>query len=58
MEEDITQYFNDEWNISLTEFIEKYVKVIDKDGIPQNMILRDTDRYYIKEFEKLKNVNK
>jgi len=33
-------------------------KVIDKNGVPQDIILRDQDRWLIKEYENKSNINK
>ena len=68
MEEDTTQYFNDEWNLEIKEFknitskdfIEKYIKVIDKNGNSKSIILREIDKEFLKRIDNIKNkdVNK
>ena len=68
MEEDTTQYFNDEWNLEIKEFknitskdfIGKYIKVIDKNGNSKSIILREIDKEFLKRIDNIKNkdVNK
>lgn len=59
MEEDNTQYYCDEWNnIKPSDFIEKYTKVLDKDGKPQDIVLREKDKEFINNYFKNKDVNK
>jgi hypothetical protein len=48
-------YFNDEWNLKPEELIEKYWKILDKDGNPQNIVLREKDKEVIKEYFNSKN---
>ena len=55
MEEDNTQYFNDEWNLKPSDIIEKYFKVLDNNGIPQNIILREYDKEFIRKYFNSKN---
>ena len=59
MEEDNTQYFNDEWNnMRPSDFVEKYTKILNKDGKPQDIVLREIDKEFINNYYKNKNVNK
>ncbi len=59
MEKDNIQYFNDEWNnMKPSDFIEKYTKVLDKDGKPQDIVLREKDKEFINNYYKNKNANK
>ena len=45
MEEDNTQYYCDEWNnLKPSDFIEKYYKILDKEGKSQDIILREKDK--------------
>jgi len=37
--------------------MEKYTKVIGKNGIPQDIILRDQDKWLINQYENKKNIN-
>jgi len=55
MEGDNIQYFNDEWNLKPEDMIEKYWKVINKDGNPQNIVLRECDKEFIREHFNSKN---
>lgn len=55
MEEDNTQYYCDEWNLKPEDIIEKYWKVIDKDGNPQKITLRESDKEFIREYFNSKN---
>lgn len=58
MEKNI-QYFNDEWNnMRPSDFMEKYHKVLDNKGVPQDVILRETDKEFINNYFKNKDVNK
>lgn len=47
MEKDNTQYFNDEWNLKPSDIIEKYYKVLNKEGKPQDIVLRESDKEFI-----------
>ena len=59
MEKDNTQYFNDEWNnMRPSDFVEKYTKILNKDGEPQDIVLREIDKEFINNYYKNKNVNK
>lgn len=59
MKEDNTQYFCDEWNnMRPSNFIEKYHKVLNKEGVPQDIILREKDKEFINNYFKNKNDNK
>ena len=59
MEEDNTQYFNDEWNnMRPSDFVEKYTKILNKDGKPQDIVLREIDKEFINNYYKNKNVDK
>ena len=58
MKEDI-QYYNEEWNnMRPSDFMEKYHKVLDKEGVPQNVILREKDKEFINNYYKNKNADK
>lgn len=50
MEEDNIQYFNDEWNLEPSDFIEKYYKILSNDGIPQNIVLREREKEFINNY--------
>ena len=59
MEEDNTQYFNDEWNnMRPSDFVEKYTKILNKDGEPQDIILREIDKEFINNYYKNKDADK
>ena len=59
MEEDNTQYFCDEWNnMRPSDFMEKYHKILNNEGVPQNVILREKDKEFINNYFKNKDVNK
>ena len=59
MKEDNTQYYCDEWNnLKPSDFIEKYHKVLDNKGIPQNIVLRERDKEFINNYYKDKNADK
>lgn len=59
MEQDNTQYYCDEWNnMRPSDFMEKYHKVLNNEGVPQNVILREKDKEFINNYYKNKNANK
>lgn len=59
MEEDNTQYFNDEWNnIRPSDFVEKYTKILNKDGEPQDIALIEIDKEFINNYYKNKDADK
>ena len=59
MKKDNTQYFNDEWNnMRPSDFVEKYTKILNKDGKPQDIVLREIDKEFINNYYKNKNVDK
>jgi len=59
MEENNTQYFCDEWNnMKPSDFVEKYHKVLNNEGIPQNIVLREKDKEFINKYYKNKDANK
>ena len=59
MEEDNTQYYCDEWNnMRPSDFMEKYHKVLDNKGIPQNIVLREKDKEFINNYFKNKDADK
>ena len=55
MEEDNTQYWDDQWNLKPSDIVEKYFKVLDKNGIPQNIVLRERDKEFINNYSKTKD---
>ena len=59
MEEDNTQYYCDEWNnLKPSDFIEKYYKILDKEGKSQDIILREKDKEFINNYYKNKDADK
>ena len=59
MEEDNTQYFCDEWNnMRPSDFMEKYHKILNNEGVPQNVILREKDKEFINNYFKNKDADK
>lgn len=59
MEEDTTQYFCDEWNnMRPSDFMEKYHKILNNEGVPQNVILREKDKEFINNYFKNKDADK
>lgn len=59
MKEDNTQYYCDEWNnMRPSDFMEKYHKVLDNKGIPQNIVLREKDKEFINNYFKNKDADK
>ena len=59
MEDDKRIYYCDEWNdMRPSDFVEKYTKILNKDGKPQDIVLREIDKEFINNYYKNKNVNK
>lgn len=54
MEEDNTQYFCDEWNnMKPSDFVEKYHKIIDMEGNPRDIVLRNHEKDFINNYRQL-----
>lgn len=45
-------------HLSAEEYAEQYLRIIDKDGCPHPIVLRDRDRYYLRLFEKRRKTGK
>ena len=59
MEDDKRIYYCDEWNnVRPSDFVEKYTKILNKDGEPQDIVLREIDKEFINNYYKNKNVDK
>lgn len=59
MEDDKRIYYCDEWNnMRPSDFVEKYTKILNKDGEPQDIVLREIDKEFINNYYKNKNVDK
>ena len=59
MKKDNTQYFNDESNnMRPSDFVEKYTKILNKDGEPQGIVLREIDKEFINNYYKNKDADK
>ena len=59
MKEDNVQYYCDEWNnMKPSDFVEKYHKVLNNEGVPQDIILREKDKEFINNYYKNKDADK
>lgn len=59
MKEDNVQYYCDEWNnMKPSDFVEKYHKVLNNEGVLQDIILREKDKEFINNYYKNKDADK
>ena len=59
MEDDKRIYYCDEWNnMRPSDFFEKYTKILNNEGVPQNVILREKDKEFINNYFKNKDADK